>query len=376
MKTKLIQRKNINQIAGGLCFLLFLLIASCSDGDSPAPTPEPETNLAELRAAIAENIAENYIKLSFASLKTKNDLFIVAAENFTGSPSVENLNKLRAAHKDLWLSWQPAAIYQMGPTTTNALRAAINTYPTDADLIESNVSAGTWTIGAISNRAAEGLPAVDYLINNTTGSDEDIIASYIDDSARGDYLIGLVSYLDTKISVSTDQWQNGEFINAFTATSANGTDVGSALGMLINAIDLHVQRFLRDGKVAIPSGVRSAGIARPKATESYYGGFDRELLIAALEAYEGLFDGGGQSSILTYLRALDEGDLATNVAQQIDDAISLSNGLNDSFAQQIEDDNQQMINVFMELQELVTLIKSDVSSVIGITITNQDVDGD
>ena len=37
---------------------------------------------------------------------------------------------------------------------------------------------------------------------------------------------------------------------------------------------------------------------------------------------------------------------------------------------------KKVTNVFLEMQKLVTLIKSDMASIMGITITNQDNDGD
>jgi predicted lipoprotein len=45
-------------------------------------------------------------------------------------------------------------------------------------------------------------------------------------------------------------------------------------------------------------------------------------------------------------------------------------------SQQIEENNEPVLTSFQELQDLVALLKADLTSVLGITITYQDNDGD
>ena len=43
---------------------------------------------------------------------------------------------------------------------------------------------------------------------------------------------------------------------------------------------------------------------------------------------------------------------------------------------EIENDIDKVLDVFLEMQKLVPLLKSDMASIIGVAITNQDNDGD
>ena len=153
------------------------------------------------------------------------------------------------------------------------------------------------------------------------------------------------------------------------------------MGILINAFDLHFQRFLRDGKVAIPAGIRSAGIIRPTATEAYYGGYSLALLKEALINYQNIFSGSGLdgqkfNSFYFYLTALNREDLVTILENEFNLALAQVDALSDPLSDQIMTDVEPVTTLFILLQDIVTTIKADMISAMGITLTNQDNDGD
>ncbi len=338
--------------------------------------PNPTVDLAVERQKVAKHIGDHFILPSYENLNSEINTLKTALETI-GTTTIDQtqLEELQMLLKQNWLTWQTAAIYQMGPTESKALRGAINTYPVDTDLIESNISSGNYTLGTLGNIGAEGLPAIDYLLHKENA------LSDLADAARMAYLTDLVNHLAENIQLVNQDWQTGSFFTNFISETSNGTDVGSAIGLLVNSIDLHFQRFLRDGKVAIPAGVRSAGVPRPTTTEPYYAGYSRELLTEALTAYLNLFkgtgvDGESGTSISAYLKTIDQETVANDIEAKFAESIEKANTLNNSLSTQIEEDVDKVIDVFFVLQELVTLFKSDMASVMGITITNLDTDGD
>jgi len=366
----------------GFQFLLiaFLLLMSCNKNDCcPGLDPtDPVVDLASERMKMANHVAENFIKPAFVNLTTSIQELDESLVQFESDQSESALMNLRSALKESWLDWQDAAIYQMGPTENNALRAAINLYPCDEGKIESNISSGVYTFGSISNKGAEGFPAVDYLINN--GSDSVVLSGFMG-TGRLEYLRAVIDATIDLVAKVSNQWNTGAFLNDFVSEQSAGTDVGSGIGLLTNAIDLHFQRFLRDGKVAIPAGVRSAGVPRPTTVESRYGEFSGELLVRGVEAYLNLFEGNGLNgqkgpSYFSYLENINQKSIADDLRSGFTDALMESKTLSNSFVDQIENNNEAMVEMFLSLQEIVTIIKSDMASVIGITITNQDNDGD
>ena len=225
----------------------------------------------------------------------------------------------------------------MGPSETNALRAALNIYPTDTEKIEALILDRNWNLSAIANNDAVGLPAIDYLINNSSLTDQEVMTTFSGNADRFAFLNDLITRIASITTASTEEWENGNFLNNYKSESSNGTDVGSALGLTINAIDLHLQRYLRDGKVAIPAGVRSAGVPRPQAVEALHGGYSRDLLESAIQAYIDLIDSDGNSttSIEDYLDAIDQSPIADDILQALERSLTLVRSLEQNFVTQI-----------------------------------------
>ena len=366
-------------------FLLVLnfLVFSCNQNDDdPGAGPiEAGPNLADLRATINQTTANDIILPAYEKFQVQITTLDQAVQDFTTNPSTELLEVTRNALKESWLEWQNVAIYLFGPSENVALRKSMNTYPTNTSKIEDNILNQNYILSSIDNQAAIGLPAIDYLLNGLSTDEASIVGLFLDNEKRGTYLKELASDLKTRVDKTVSGWASSGDNYAATYSNANGTDIGSSLGILMNAIDLHYQRFLRDGKVAIPAGIRSAGVPRPKATEAYYGGYSVDLLVAGLQAYQRLLEGIGQDEInregiFDYLLALDEGMLAEQIKGQLESAIVAAAKLSDPLSQNIEEDLDQVTEVFLEMQKVVPLLKADMASKMGIIITNTDNDGD
>ena len=375
-----------------------IVLISCG-GDSgtlveptPTPTPttptpvEPAVDLTKVRGDIANNLANNLIIPAYENLKVETDNLAETVTAFTNAPSEATLVAAQTALKNSWLTWQSAAIYMFGPAEEVALRKSLNTYPTDAIQIDANIESGDYILGSLANQAAVGFPALDYLLNGLAENNEGIIEEYMvmeRSNSRKQYLTDLAVDVQTRVTTSLNGWlPSGENqVAVFTETDALGIDVGSSLSIIVNSIDLHFQRFARDGKVAIPAGIRSAGVPRPKAIEALYGGYSTELLQASLVAYEQLYMGVGvndedKESLYDYLVAIDAKDLADDIQAQFEITKTTANDLTDPFGEQIATDVEAVTNVFIEMQKLVVFFKADMASLMGISITNQDNDGD
>ncbi len=333
------------------------------------------------RPAMLENYGNNIIIPAFEGLQATMDDLQTAAQDFQSEPTVEQLEALQTALKEARLAWQDVSPFQFGPSESVLLRASLNTYPSDTSKINENVSSGDYSLGSINSRDAAGLPALGYLLHGVGDSNEEIVAMYTDDADaenRMVYLLDNISFIKDLVDTATNDWQasGGDYIRMFLSEDNAGTDVGSSLGMLINSYVMHYERYLRDGKIGIPAGVRSAGTPRPVAVEAYYGEYSLELAKANLNQVERIFTGASSRGLDDNLEALDAGDLSDEIQSEIDEAQSALEQLSDPLSQQIEENNDPVLTAFEELQQIITLLKADMTSVLGITITYQDNDGD
>ena len=360
--------------------LLLISLSNCSKNDgggSDAPNPIPTINLAEERKKIAQHLADHFIQPAFETLSQSMQNLQTAFEEFEASQTQQNLQTLQQRLRSSWLVWQRASIFQIGPAESNAIRLALNVYPTDVNQVENNIETQNYTLGTIENRDAVGFPALDFLINQS----ETPAVNLPFDEHRSQYMRDIITYgVEIALQVMND-FNTGSYLTTFVSDQSNGTDVGSALGQIVNAMDHHFQRYVRDGKLAIPAGIRSAGIPRPTTTEAFYGGYSVELLQESVQAYLDLFNGDGYDgvdgpSILSYLVAIDQQVLANDIRSQLELVINSIELLSDPLSQQLIESSEPAETVFIHMQDFITLLKSDMASVMGVTITNQDNDGD
>ncbi len=367
------KKLHICKLTLGILMIISFLNCDKKNGGSD-PDPNPTVDLTQQRKDIASHLANHHIVPAYDELQQSMVDLSAAFITFKEAQDEENIELFRSSLKEAWLAWQRASLFQIGPAAANAIRVVLNVYPTDIDKIASNIVGQNYTLGTIENRDAVGFPALDYLLNS-----EASVPPFDENTLR--YIGDIIDYASSTVSLVQDDFQNGTYLVNFVSDQASGTDVGSALGQMVNSIDNHFQRYVRDGKLAIPAGIRSAGIPRPTTTEAFYGGYSVELLTEALEAYQDLFEGSGYdgtqgTSILDYLIAIDQDDLATDLRGQLQHCIDDLDKLTDPLSTHLEQSTETAEMVFLTLQEFVTLIKSDMASVMGITITNQDNDGD
>lgn len=364
------------------CFCLIpiiLFIFGCQKKEND--DPDVSGSLAQQRIELAAGVADHFILPGFKLLKEDGDRLKELLDGFKSDLTQDNLNTLRAHLAQIRQTWQKVELFVFGPAETFALRSTLNTYPTNVDKIKNNISTGVYTIGTVAQVDAGGFPALDYLLHNPELSDSDIISAFLNDAERLNYLTEIIINIQQSISTVENSWNESDFLEKFKSAESGGTDVGSAMGILINAFDLHFQRFLRDGKVAIPAGVRSAGVIRPTATEAYYAGYSLTLLEEAINNYLDLFkgeglDGQGFNSLFSYLKALGREDLVIILENGFSKVLQQIAVLNDPLSLQISENVEPVTTLFILLQDIVTTMKADVVSAIGVTLTNQDNDGD
>lgn len=359
---------------------VLLLLGGCGLTGSDEPGDDFD------RSAMLENYGRNLILPSYEALKSDTDRLRAETGTFADNPTRQNLASLRDALKEARLAWQDASPFQFGPAEMRLLRPSLNTYPADTQRIRDNMDSGEYELGTIANRAAAGFPAMGYLLYGLGESDAQIVDRYTgggEAQKRRDYLLAVADRIKGLVDETASGWQagQGDYLGTFLSEERAGTDVGSSLGMLINAVVQHYERFLRDGKIGIPSGVRSAGVPRPAAVESYYGGYSAELALANLKTVRRLFrgrsaDGTDGVGLEENLEAVGAGQLAAEINRELDEAVESLESLSDPLHTQIENDNEPVLTAFSELQELVPLLKADMPSMLGITITYQDNDSD
>lgn len=311
----------------------------------------------------------NIIASGYSNFATQINQLEIAVDSFINSPNSNNLNSLQMHLKESYLSYQAVSHFEFGPASSLGFKSNVNIFATDSILIEGNIQQGNYNLDALSNKNAKGFPAIDYLLFHAADS---IIIVELSNPNRTQYLQSLVANLRQIASTLNSDW------NSYQASfiAAKGTDVGSGSGLLVNALNQHFERYFRDGKIGIPLGVRSSGIARPRYTEAFFGQFSIELAQANLNAMRNCYLGAGGTGLDDYLRASDAAELDQRIQDQMNMIDLKLNAIANPLSSAVVSNSQAVQELYNECQKLIVYWKVDLPSRLGILISYQDNDGD
>lgn len=317
-------------------------------------------------------ILPSYVEWSVASAELH-----ASAQTFVDDPSQENLDNLRASHKEAWIKWQYCSTYEFGPASSMDLRATTNTFPADIDDIQLRIANENYS----EANDEKGFPAIDYLINGSAQSDSDILLLYSSDvnaPFRKEYLTNLTDDISARSAHMVEQWQE-VYLEAFYKKT--GTQAGSALGLLVNELNKDYEMIKRD-RIALPLGLLTFGEPQPQLCEAYYGGYSAELayehILSIEDTYTGLY-GRGLDDLLNEANAFhmpSNQSLDEAIQSQLEEGKTCLSNLPDPLSETILTNPDLVENCYNELQATVVLLKTDMPSALGVSITFTDNDGD
>jgi predicted lipoprotein len=313
------------------------------------------------------------------------------SQAFISSPNETSLLELRNAWAEAYLGWQKVELFEFGPADRYTLRNFFNIYPADVVGIISNINDPPANLDVPASYAHQGFPALDYLINGLGEDDGAILAAYTTDAdaaKRIEYLRRIVSRMDTLLTNVVVEW-NGSYRDTFV--NKTGLDIGSSTGLVVNAYVLYYERYIRSGKIGIPSGAAtgSTGERHPERVEAFYkrdisGPLANNAHAAARDFFNGIdaSTGAPGPSFKSYLDALGASDdsseplLADLINDQFDVITAELTQLSPDYYQQIQTGNDRMLDTYAQMQKLVRMLKVDMTSAMSVTITYTDNDGD
>lgn len=354
-----------------IAILSAVLFISCSD-DTTQPDEEID------KQALLVNYADNLIIPAFNELNEKTVNLKSAVNDLTTIYSIEKLDNVRNAYIELATTWQSSSMFGFGPANDIQLRQAINTFPTDTTLILENIETGSYSLATSANFKAKGIPALGYLlypveIENTEEhfSDEKLL-SYMND---------LVDDIESNVSYVNNKWS--DYREKFITNLGN--DAGSSLSIMINEYVFDYE-IAKRAKVGIPSGI--FGSVLPYNFEAPHSNLSATLLHNNLLAYKLFITGPANNdpdktdNMKEYLDAIsanrNDSELSTMIIEELDESIAMVGAFKNPMHEMVQNPTgkSEIDALYKNMQEMVVLIKTDMTSAMGILISYQDNDGD
>jgi len=362
---------------GILSVTILVMLSSCKDPINNQPTDNFN------REAMLSFWAEQQIIPAFTAYGIALDELVNAKNAFLQNKTGIEFQTLRTAFFNAYLAWQPTALFDIGKAEAIGYRNFVNTYPTDVELIENNISKGEYNLALPSNFDAQGFPALDYLLFGIYDDDNISYVLKLGESSHLTYISDLIdrlSYLNQSI---LHDWESN-----FKATfiKNNGSSATASTDKLVNDFLFYYEKHFRAGKIGIPSGVFSGNTLSHKVEAPFAGIYSKQLCLKAFDAIQQFFNGhsfDGNStgpSLKKYLESVAEANNTEDVAQKIINQWQIAENkileLDDNFKQQVETDHFKMLAAYDEIQKPVVTMKVDMMQALNIQIDYVDADGD
>ena len=359
---------------------------SCSENENQQTSTSDNYD----RSALLTNVVDNIIIPAHQKFQQELNLFVVQLDQFNLNRDIENLENLQLQFIEAYKYWQHIEMFNIGYAEEIYYASKMNIYPTNVSRINDNINGANFDLDNNPNQySAQGFPAIDYLLFGLGQNNSEIINIYLENQNDNPTLVYL-SLLATKMHNNTadvlDYWINNrqEFINS-TDNSAS-----SSLNMLANDFVYYYEKGFRANKIGIPAGVWSGLL--PQNVEAFYKKdiskiLAKEALTACTKFFNGThfngqFSGDGFYDYLAYLDDTNYSSSSMFIGLNDDIVSSFSNTeekinlLDDNFINQIESNNMQMLEAYDAIQYGVVRLKTNMLSILGISVDYYDADGD
>jgi|GEM_PF-1743475 len=367
----------LNQLEANMRKTVFILgLGIVAVMTSCTPDSEQKTDNFD-RGLILKQAADSLILPSFHTFSVAATTLDEQVTQFNKEPSQTNLTSLRSAWLNARLQWKACEPFKFGPIENMGLTNAMDIWPADTAGVSTSVKnydgKDSYLLKVGSDK--KGFSAIEYLI---FGNADDKVLTTFEDSNRRAYLKLLSADLVDNIDTIIDAWKNG-YADSFQ--SNDGNDAGAGSTLLANEL-IHQIEVTKNFRVSTPLGSRTgSSTPLPDKLESPFALKSKELLLASLDATQTVFTGGNGQGFDDYLDALgiidDNGKL---LSEKINEQIALckadAEALNGSMKDALESNKDAVTKLYVDLQQLTLLIKTEMMSQLGLLVVFSDNDGD
>ena len=333
------------------------------------------------RSSILINYSENIIIPRYNTFKVSMDNLKNTIDTFITSPTVENYDLVQLNWIEAYKKWQYIEVFNIGKAEQIMFNLTMNTFPLSKERIDSNIENEKTDLTNPNDWAAQGFPAIDYMLHGIADNKESVIEIYNSNTKYSGYLNTLVSTMSANTDIVVEDWET--YKNSFNSSYENNAT--SAFNMMVNDFVFYFEKGLRTNKIGIPAG-RFSSQPLPDRIEAYYfskngfGNISKALALESRNGAEELFLGKDSSgnegaSYKTYLDYL-ETDIGSSVQTKLLSAKDAINALDDNFLDQINNNNTLMLVAFDALQTIVVNLKTDMLSNFNVAVDYTDADGD
>jgi predicted lipoprotein len=363
---------------------LFLIVSaiflvSCAKDSVAIPDIQSETR--DAREAQLKNVYANEIVPLNASFVFETNALHLLIEHFSRDVSLAKLSKIKIKWLEVFKIWKRLELYNLGAVEDRFIHFEINRWPTDVAILNSYIE-GIETINedfiASKGSSSKGVSALEYLLFSSQ-TNQQILESFTtmpDHQRRLEYLVALSKNIQIKAVEISAIWANDKGV--FLAALEHGISGGQ--NQLANVMITLIEEIIIS-KLGKPIGEVTGGFIDVEALEAYRSNASlisiQEHLTALKRCYTGAFTQEPvQWGFDAYLALLSRENLDRKIVVAFEDCQHKINAIVAPLHQELSNNIERVIDLQDAFRGLLLLIKIDMATAIGATITINDNDGD
>lgn len=328
------------------------LLAACGDADSPRR---------DVLAYLADEVmlpAERELADAAAALSSATRAACAGQE----------LAPAQAAWGALHSAWTRTSGFSFGPVVEQKQASALDFWPARPDSIEAAITGAPATIDAAYvdglGTGAKGMPALEYLLFSAPAPTP---------GPRCDFMTELAADIEQRTGEIADAWQDShaEALRSAGHGSAVYPSEKAGLDAVVNASIEGLYRVVKT-KLDRPLGNITGSDPDGALVESYFSGRGLDDIAADLDSFERVYAGDGLATLVI----AQNPELDPRIVAQLAAARTALAAVPPPLQLSVETDRNAVQALRDEVDALRRLIKLDVASLLGVTLSLSDNDGD
>lgn len=340
------------------------------------------------RREVLEHVAREVALPRFAALQEGARALAIGVGTLCASPDPGLLAAAQNAWRDAHSAWSGALPLHIGPIKDGMLANAIDFWPARPDSVEAAIadaaSADAIDLGYVRGEgvAARGLPALELLLFAEADTAAALIALQdpADGGKRCAYARALAEDIADRVDDLHAAWDPG-FADAL-AGAGHGSEVYASVQLGLDAVvnqSIEALSTMVKSKLDGPLGNLSGGAVDPETLESRFSDHGQADLLANLEGVWAVYHGADLAAepqgVARLVIAQDPG-LHDRVVAQHASARAAVEAIPRPLSTALSEHRGAVQLARDELDTLRRQLKLDVASLLGVTLSLSDNDGD
>ncbi len=334
----------------------------------------PAGHAAPSKRAALDNIAKRVLLPAYTDVAARSAELSTAIDGLASAPSPASLARARQAWSAALLAWRRTQAFAHGPVVDLNASSRIQFWPSRRTSVDRVLRSATTIDDKFVRELganAVGLSALEMLLFDDRRDDGFQVASL--SGAQGErerqYLRTVARELAHDTRRVADAWQRtGGYAASFNAGGQDSLNL--LVNDLLSAIELGAQNRLR-----IVVDQYRAKASRPDLVEGALSATSQRGLVALLTGTRAAFSGGDGVGLDDYLAGIGPA-AARRIDDQFRKAINAVEAIDGPLERAMEHQASVVEHAHAECRALEILLKTEVASLLGVTLTFKATDGD